>query len=188
MASETIIARRYARALVELVSRGNNLLEARDRLADIAQAAVGDPAARPMWLAPQVTMQQKAEMLEEILAAVHASRIVHDFCRHLLARGRFALVAVISREFEGLCRQRLGQLTAVVRSPRPVEGPALDRLKKRLSQMSGRTVACRVDVDPQMIGGIKVLLEDSVIDGSIRGKLAVARAALTEAAAAPGAP
>jgi len=187
MATETIIARRYARALLELVSKGNNLLEARDRLADIAQAAVGDPAARPMWLAPQVTMEQKSEVLEKILSAVHASKVVHDFCRHLLARGRFALVGLISREFDAFCRDRLAQMTAVVRSPRPIEGDVLERLKRQLSQVAGKTVACRVDVDPQMIGGIQVLLENTVIDGSIRGKLAAARAALTEAAAVPGA-
>jgi F-type H+-transporting ATPase subunit delta len=187
MATQTVIARRYAKALLELLAKSNNLLEARDRLAQIAQAAVGEAATRRLWLAPQVPDARKADLLEEVLAAVHASRLVHDFCRHLLSRGRITLLAAISDKFDVLCREKLGQATAVVRAPRPVEAPGLERLKRRLSQMTGKTVTCRVEVDPRMIGGIKVLLENTVIDGSVRGKLAAVRAAMAEAAAAPAA-
>ena len=177
-----VIAQRYARALIELLAESNNLLEARDRLAHIAEAAAGEPAARQLWLAPQVSMAQKTELLEKLLAAVHASPIVHDFCRHLLVKRRFSMIDQISREFDRLCRDRLSQASAVIHTPQPLEPAELDRLRKQLSKRAGKTVTCEVQVDPQLIGGIKIRLENTVIDASVAGMLATARTALAESA------
>lgn len=177
-----VVAQRYARALLELLAESNNLLEARDRLAHIAEAATGEADARQLWLAPQVSMAHKTELLEKLLAAVHASPIVHDFCRHLLAKRRFAIIDQIAREFDRLCRERLDQASAVIYTPRSIEAVELDRLKKQLSKRVGKTVTCEVQIDPQLIGGIKIRLENTVIDASVAGMLATARTALAESA------
>jgi F-type H+-transporting ATPase subunit delta len=49
---------------------------------------------------------------------------------------------------------------------------------QRLEKKTGRKVRAKVQLDKELIGGIKVVLGDKVIDGSARGQLSALETAL----------
>ena len=61
----------------------------------------------------------------------------------------------------------------------PVEDAQLKSLVSALEQKYGRRITAKVELDPKLIGGLKILVGDKVIDATVRGKLDAMAAALT---------
>lgn len=90
---------------------------------------------------------------------------------HLVAhpRGRRANVAL--REAAQTAAAQNGNLLALVSVAQPLDSIRADRLRAALSQHLGSAVKLSVEVDPEVLGGIRVQVADEVIDGSVRRRL-----------------
>ena len=70
-------------------------------------------------------------------------------------------------------------LEARVISALPIEEREVRPLVAALEKKYGRRVNARVEIDPQLIGGARIVIGDKVIDATVRGRLEAMRAALT---------
>ena len=98
--------------------------------------------------------------------------------RVLTANGRLELLPEIRAQFEALKNEREGLVEAEVQSAFELSGAQLHDLVQRLEKNTGRKVRVRVSVDRELIGGVRIVLGDKVIDGSARAQLAALEAAL----------
>jgi F-type H+-transporting ATPase subunit delta len=101
-----------------------------------------------------------------------------NFVRVLAQNGRLELLPEIRAQFESLKNEREGVVEAEVHSAFELTDAQVGDLVQRLEKKTGRKVKVRLQLDKKLIGGIKVVLGDKVIDGSARAQLGALEAAL----------
>ena len=98
--------------------------------------------------------------------------------RVLAENGRLEVLAEIGAQYEVLKNEREGLVEAEVYTAFEMDAAQLADLVARLQRKTGRKVKARVSVDKSLIGGVKVVIGDKVIDGSARAQLAALETAL----------
>lgn len=112
----------------------------------------------------------KAALLEDLLASKAAPETLILVHRVVLA-GR---ERNLDRALEGLVElaaTRREQLVAHVKVALPLAGDQRERLARALVQLYGKAVQLNVDVDPKVLGGIRIEIGDEVLDGTVSRKL-----------------
>ena len=177
MAEPVTIARPYAEAAFKLAREQNALAAWSDAL-ELIGAVVADDQVRALIGAPNVGAAQ----LEGLILGVIGEKIsgeARNLVQMLAQNRRLELMPQIRDLFEGLRREHEGALEATVVSALPVSDSQLQTLVAVLEQKYGRRITARVELDPQLIGGLKIMIGDKVIDATVRGRLDAMAAALT---------
>jgi F-type H+-transporting ATPase subunit delta len=171
------IARPYAEAVFALARDNENLGAWSDMLA-LVEAVVVDERVAACIGDPNVTGQQ----LESLILGAAGTRLDgagRNLVHVLIHNGRLPLVPQIRIQYEELRREHEGVLEAEIDSGQPLTDEQLAQLVVRLEARYKRKVRVRVKVDPDLIGGVRIILGDKVLDATVRGKLNAMAAALT---------
>jgi F-type H+-transporting ATPase subunit delta len=176
MAEPSTIARPYAEAVFKLAADGGKLAEWSAMLANLA--AVGEDArVRAMAGDPNLSAAKVAGLFISILAG-KLSGDAENFVRVLAENGRLDVLQEIRAQYEALKNEREGVVEAEVVSAFELQQSQIADLVARLEKKTGRKVRARVSVDPTLIGGVRIVLGDKVIDGSARAQLGALETAL----------
>nr|AIA11455.1 ATP synthase delta (OSCP) subunit [uncultured bacterium] len=161
MAELVTVARPYAEAAFKLARETGTLERWSDMLALIeavvteehVAARIGDP-----------NVEDRA--LESNLVQV------------LIENGRLELVPHIHTLFDALRREQEGVLDARIISALPIGEEQVQPLLGAIERKYGRKVNAQVEVDPELIGGVRIIVGDKVIDATVRGRLETMAVAL----------
>ncbi len=176
MAEPATIARPYAEAAFRLADAQGKLAEWSAALANLA-AVAADARVRAAIGDPSLSAAKVAGLLIAILAG-KLSGDAENFVRVLAENGRLDVVTEIRTHFEALKNEREGTVEAEVYTAFEMDAAQVADLVARLEKNSGRKVKARVTVDKSLIGGVKVVIGDKVIDGSARAQLSALETAL----------
>lgn len=168
MAENVTIARPYAEAAFELAKAGGALTAWQEALARLA-AASRDPAMRECMADPRLS---SATLTELFLGA--AGELTPEQCNFLsilVDNRRLEVLPEISALFNELKNAVDGTREALVTSAFPITDGQLGKLVSDLERRFGCRIKATVQVDPELIGGVRIALGDQVIDASVRGKL-----------------
>jgi F-type H+-transporting ATPase subunit delta len=176
MAEPSTIARPYAEAAFRLADAQGKLADWSVALANLSavaadarvQAAVGDP---------NLSAAKVAGLFISILAGKLTGE-AENFVRVLAENGRLDVLAEIRAQYEVLKNEREGVVEAEVYTAFELTRAQVADLVSRLEKKTGRKVKARVSVDKSLIGGVKVVIGDKVIDGSARAQLGALETAL----------
>lgn len=159
----------YAKAIYDLA------FEAWVRqLGGVQRALKADAALRVALSEPANTTQKKLELLQEALPGGLDAQ-VRSFLGTLLEAGQLDQLDSILVEFERLVRRRPEQRLARVTSAVPLTGDEEATLRAKLIERFGSDLEFQFEVDPSLIGGVRLRVGDQVIDGSVAGKLTALR-------------
>jgi F-type H+-transporting ATPase subunit delta len=173
MAEIATIARPYAEAVFRLAREREALPAWSDALGRLAQVA-GDPAAAALIGNPSVAASQ----VEDIFRSVGGDNAELASMIHLLSENaRLVCLPEISSQFNAMKRGEEGVKEGVIYSAFPLDDTQVQNLKSLLEGRFGR-LQLSVVVTPELIGGVKVVVGDQVLDTSVSGKLEAMRAAL----------
>ena len=176
MAEPSTVARPYAEAVFRLADAAGTLGKWSEMLAELAQVSA-DERVRAAVADPKLTDAQVAGLFISVLSG-KLTGDAENFVRVLAENGRLKLLPEIRPQFEALKNEREGVVEAEVQSAFELSDAQLADLVQRLEKKTGRKVRARVSVDRELIGGIKVVLGDKVIDGSARAQLSALETAL----------
>lgn len=176
MAEPSTIARPYAEAVFRLADGQGKLAEWSTALANLA-AVAADERVRVAVSDPNLSDAKAAGLIISILAG-KLSGDAENFVRVLAENGRLGVVTEIRTHFEALKNERESTIEADVYTAFEMDKAQLADLVARLEKNTGRKVKARVSVDQALIGGVKVVIGDKVIDGSARAQLAALENAL----------
>jgi len=179
MAELATLARPYANAAFELAREHRTLGVWERRLALLA-AAAQDERVRGLLQSPDVAAEQKAYRLAD-LCGDEINHRGRKFLLVLARNGRLPLLGEIARRFGELKAEEERNLDVQVRSTYALTQEQAQRLKDALQAKFGKQVRLSSEVDPSLLGGAIVRAGDTVIDGSVRGRLDKLAEALAKA-------
>jgi len=176
MAEPNTVARPYAEAAFRLADEKGELAKWSQMLAALAAVAADERVQRAV-ADPNLSDAKVAGLFISILSG-KLSGDAENFVRVLAQNGRLTLMPEIRTQFEALKNEREGVIEAQVQSAFELSDAQLGDLVQRLEKKTGRKVRAKVSVDRELIGGVKVVLGDKVIDGSARAQLGALETAL----------
>jgi F-type H+-transporting ATPase subunit delta len=168
MAEFATVARPYAEALFRVAQNGDMAAWSGivSELAQIGanpdmQAFAGNPNVTPAQLAETIASLVKSPLNPE----------ANNFIAMLAENGRIALLPEIAAQFTELKNASAGAADATVYSAFDISADQLTALVATLEKKFGRKLNPTVEVDPSLIGGVRVVVGDEVLDTSVRAKL-----------------
>lgn len=174
----TTIARSYASALHEIGQRH----DAADRFGDELERLAGllreEPRIREFIEAPTVDIEEKKRVLRSALGGFHP--LLVNFVFVVLDKRRQRLLRDIAVGYRAIRDEAQGYVRAEVTLAREPDERLEEEIRSALSRSLGKVVLPQFEVDPRILGGVRVRYEDRVIDGTLRRRLlALRRAMLT---------
>jgi F-type H+-transporting ATPase subunit delta len=175
MAELATIARPYAEALYKATSEAEQsvLVEQVGALAQIAS----DPELRTFADNPRVTVEQIYGVITGA-AKVALAPAVANFLRTVLDNGRLAALPLMAEMFQTLVHARQGVAEARIYSAFPISDAQVAEIIGPLEKRFGRKLEAKVEVDAGLIGGVRVVVGDEVLDTSVKARLERMKSAL----------
>ncbi|QTD45213.1 F0F1 ATP synthase subunit delta [Ottowia testudinis] len=175
MAELATIARPYAEALFQ-VSRAD--LAATQSWLDGLAGAAGNDELLQFAANPKVNASQVYHIVTSVLKSPLPER-GSNFLRAVIDNDRLAALPEVARQFRQLANRVSGSADALIQSAFPIGPAELAELKATLEKRFGRRLEPSVQVDPQLIGGVRVVVGDEVLDTSVKARLEQMKMALT---------
>jgi F-type H+-transporting ATPase subunit delta len=169
MAEIATLARPYAEAVFRLADAGGALAAWSGTLRTLAQV-VAHPDMQECLVKYDLTAAQLQELFLS-LSPADLSAEAKTFIGLLIEYDRLALLPEIFEQFETLKNEREGVVDAQITTAFSLEAAQLAGLVVDLEKRFKRRINPQVSIDPDLIGGVRVVIGDEVIDGSVRGKL-----------------
>ena len=149
-------------------------------LADVA----GNPQLRQVADSPKIVPEQVFELITGV-ARTPSGAPFSDAAKNLLHavidNGRLAALPEIATQFQALVDARTGVSQATIESAFPIDANQVADVKAAMERRFARKLETSVVVVPELIGGVRVVVGDEVLDTSIRARLEQMKAALSAA-------
>ena len=179
MAELATIARPYAEALYKACSAqaGTDLAGATAWVDELA-AIAANSQLRQLVDNPKVNAGQVFDVIAGV-AKTALPETARNFLRTVIDNRRLLVLPEIATQFRALVNQSNGSSDAVVFSAFPLDANALQELAATLQKRFGRTLNLAVQTDESLIGGVRVVVGDEVLDTSVKARLEQMKAVLT---------
>jgi F-type H+-transporting ATPase subunit delta len=174
MAELATIARPYAEALFKSAGRD---LDGTAKWLDELAALAADARLRQFADSPKVANQQVVDLIAGLADPLPEAGT--NFLRTVVENGRLAALPEMAAQFRVLKNNQGGSSDAVVYSAFPIAPSALGEVGGALEKRFGRKLNLTVQEDPSLIGGIRVVVGDEVLDTSVKARLEQMKVALT---------
>jgi F-type H+-transporting ATPase subunit delta len=179
MAEIATIARPYAEALYKAVKASAAPdAQAASVWVDELAAIAGNPQLLTFSDNPKVTSAQVLDVISGV-AKTALPDMAKNFLRTVIENGRLNALPEIAAQFRALKNAQSGSSDATVYSAFPIDGAALAEVAASLEKRFGRKLNVSVALQPELIGGIRVVVGDEVLDTSVKARLEQMKVALT---------
>lgn len=168
MADMSNLAHPYANAVFALAKSNNNIDNWLSNLADLSKVAkskgfinlIDNPK-----ISPSIIIETLAGFVE------NPNKLLKNFLVTLQENDRLTVLSDIFLLFEKMAEDEQNMSKAIIQSAYPMSDKDKVELEQLLSKKYGRTITAFVEVHTELIGGIKVLINDTVIDASVKSSL-----------------
>lgn len=165
------IARRYAKALVQLGAEGGLVDSFRDELAAVDAMFAANVELRSAFANPAFTAEQKKEIMKELIGKLKSSELVANFLLLLVDKNRVAFLNQIVQTYATLADEFSGVIRPVIRTAFPLDDSQVASIQNALEKKSGKKVVAQVAVDQSLLGGVVTQIGDIAYDNSVKTQL-----------------
>ncbi len=167
---DTIVARRYAKALFDAAREQNLAEQAHEDLKGIVGALEDNAEFRKLLEHPNLELNDKLTLLGNLFEGKVAEPVLATVYI-MVERGRGELIGELLRYYAKIVDEVLGKVSAQVSSPQPLSEESKQQVADTFSTLTGKSIVIENIVDPALLGGIRVRIGDRLYDGSLAGKL-----------------
>jgi F-type H+-transporting ATPase subunit delta len=175
VASETFhlpgLAGRYATALYELADEAKALDAVSADLKALKAQIAESADLRRLITSPLIPREQQAKAVLALVEKAGLSDLTRRFVGMVARNRRLAALVDIIDSFTGLLAAHRGEIVAEVTSAKQLSTPQADAVGNALRAAVGKKVAVQLNVDPKLLGGLKVKVGSRLIDASLASKL-----------------
>lgn len=167
----------YGLALADLAQEEQLEDRFRSDIRKTEQVIKENPAYLRLLSHPEIPKAERIALLSEAFSgSVHPWFL--NFLKLITERGYAYLLPEFFREYDRLYRERHHILSALAISAVPLSEEQKRRLCDKLTAITQQNIELTCQVDPSLIGGIRLQVNHTLLEGSIRAKLDTLRASL----------
>ena len=163
------IAQNYASALLSIAIDENKVVAYQKEVKELSKIIKDNPDFLLLLDSRFLTVSERKEKVSEIL--VNFSTDVINFIKIIVEHNRVNYLEDILQAFNTLCNESRDIVEGLVYTAFPLEEETLLKIKKKISQIENREVDLITRIDPSLIGGVKVVINSHVYDGSIKNQI-----------------
>lgn len=175
------VARRYAGALFDVVSKNGELDSAYTGLSAFAELVNQSPELARAFASPAVPFAKKRAVAETLATQLGVSGEVMRLLGVMGDRDRLSLVGEVATAFEARVMQARHVMQAEVTTAVPLSAETTASLAAALGRATGGTVKIDARVDPAIVGGVVARVGSMVFDGSVTRQLEMLKTQLINA-------
>ena len=176
MAELATLARPYAEALFQVAVKGD-LKSIGEQVQALGMVATNEQL-RQFASNPNTTQQQVLDVIQASVGLPLAKPIT-NLLLAVIENGRLSVMPEIAAQFQLLVNRHAGSSDALIHSAFPLGAAQLSDLVATLEKRFGRKLNATVEVHPELIGGVRVVVGDEVLDTSVKARLEQMKVALT---------
>lgn len=169
MAEMSVIAHPYAEALFKLAKQNHNESDWLETLSKLQQIVLNKDFSA-ILNNPKIDGEQVISITKTLLNDEMSEEVL-NLLKVLITNNRVLALAEIYHVFRALVLEDQKRGDAVIESAYPMSHEELHNFEQLLSRKFGKDITAKVVVVPDLMGGIKITVNDKVIDGSIKGRL-----------------
>ncbi|MFC1483571.1 ATP synthase F1 subunit delta [Candidatus Neomarinimicrobiota bacterium] len=166
--------RRFARAALKVASELDLVDSLLERFQLLEQIYRDHKAFRHLMITQRIPVEKKVEILRRIFTD-HLTGLEYEILRLLLEKGQGLQLPRIARTLNRLAQVEGGRKNLIVYTPEVLAEKQIGQLAQRVEQSIKQPVRARGIVDPRLLGGIKLRLGNTLIDGTIARRLELLR-------------
>ena len=166
-----VLARRYAKAVIDLAQEAGILKEVGHDLDRIAGLFAESHELANVFADPTIAPNAKEKVLAQVLEKGGVQEITMKFIHVVLAKERILGLGEIAHAYREFLDQLENRVRARVVSAAPLSKKEESKISDALSRISGKEVALEVEVDESLLGGVVAYMGSQVYDGSIKNQL-----------------
>lgn len=174
------LARRYARAVMELGQASGNLDKIGSDLRSLAGAMKTSEELQSALTNPAIRRADRRKVLDGLLQRVVAQPQTKNLVYVLLDGERIGSLIAIAREVDAMIQAKSGRVAAEITSAQPLDAGQVHQITAALEKLSGKKVVVEKKQDPELLGGVVAKVGDVVYDGSLRTQLRALRDQLSK--------
>lgn len=174
------IAARYASALFELAKEDNALTALESDTAALSEALASSADLRGVISSPMVSREDQGNALGAVAAKMGLSGLMANTLALMADKRRLFVLPQLLTALADLIATEKGEVTAEVTAARALSAAQSKKLAETLKARVGKTVKLKTTVDESLIGGLVVKLGSTMIDTSVKAKLAALQNAMKE--------
>ncbi len=164
----SVLAQRYATAMFEVAtSHGvvDEVLKDLRRIHETLQSA----GMRALVVSPETTASRRRHVVMKFVENAH--QLTQNLMGVILHRRREAILQDLWPAYQELVRDARGEVLGVVESARPMDTVLHKHVEKRASQLTGKKVSLSVRENPDLIGGVRIHVGNTLYDSSTASAL-----------------
>lgn len=173
----TAAAKRYARAAFELAGEQGRIDEWRAQLAALRDVMT-EPRVAQVMSNPTIPAARRMEL---ITVDEGFSPEVVNLAHLIVESRRVRDIAAVVEAFDELADAAAGTIRATVTTAVELPADERDELSRKLSERLGKQIVLSAEVDPHVLGGLKLQYGDRLIDATVATRLQQLRRRLVEA-------
>lgn len=181
--SSSALARRYARALIELAQETDSVDAIGTELISFNEVLYAEGGlVAGIFANPSITVQERKNVLSALLSKLGLNSLTSNFIHLLIDKHRIVLFADIVRNYQVQADEFVGRKRAVVTTAQPIADTAerskIQNALAQATQIDSAKLIVQFNVDPDILGGIIARVDDDIYDASIRSRIHEIRSSL----------
>ncbi|MBL9050777.1 MAG: F0F1 ATP synthase subunit delta [Tabrizicola sp.] len=174
------IASRYASALFDLAKEGGALKALEADTAALSETLASSGDLRGVLASPVISRDEQGKVIAAIGAKLGLSTLFANTLALMSEKRRLFVLPQLLAQLADLIAAEKGEVTAEVTAARALTAAQSKKLAETLKARVGKTVKLKTTVDESLIGGLVVKLGSTMIDTSVKAKLAALQNAMKE--------
>lgn len=163
------IARVYSEALFDAAKEADKLDQVHDQLGQIADAVDSNRDLQVFFFSPYLSSAEKRDGIDGLLEGAEPE--VQNFLELLCDKHRMPALFRIRRRFDELWAEHNQKLEVTVTSAVELDESVVRKVGDEIADRTGQEIELTSEVDPDLIGGLKLRVGNRVLDASIRNRL-----------------
>lgn len=165
-----VVSKSYCDAIFSLAQEEGKLDLYKEQLDLVAENVKQDANYRAVMAHPKISKEEKKELLVKVYGNILDPMLL-NFLKLLVDKGRFRFLEEITKEYTKEYNKVNNIQVVYVKSATSLSEEEVSRLKATLEKKLNKKVDFVLSVDSDLIAGIRMKINDQIIDNSARGKL-----------------
>jgi F-type H+-transporting ATPase subunit delta len=165
-------ARRYAKALMDLARRDGIIVAIGEQLQQHQALLRAHPQLQRILENPSINVQVKTSLMTTILERTQPVPLLRNFLLLLVEKDRMRQLDAICLHFERMANEELHRIVAQVTTAFELDAQQRQSVAQKIAAATQKEVVLEATVDPTILGGLVVRVNNVILDGSVRGQLA----------------